>query len=34
MVLTMEHGALLTGLSAAHDAMTGIDRSPALNGSN
>jgi len=34
MALTMEHGALLAGLSAAHDAMTAVDRSPALSGSN
>jgi 4-hydroxy-2-oxoheptanedioate aldolase len=34
MALTMEHGALLAGLSAALDAMTDIDRSPAMSGSN
>jgi 4-hydroxy-2-oxoheptanedioate aldolase len=34
MALTMEHGALLAGLSAAHDQMTGIDRHASLTGSN
>ena len=34
MALTMEHGALLVGFTAAHDVMTDIDRAPALNGTN
>ena len=33
MALTMEHGALLAGLSAAHDAMADIDRHASLTGS-